>query len=273
MSRVAVSGATGRIGRTVVEMLRLQDRSVQGISRTAKPGFMTWDDLDLSGFDAVIHLAGEPLAQRWTDAAKERIRSSRVETTRKLVEALRTADPRPSVLVSQSADGAYRKGFIGEVVAAWEAEARKAEELGVRVAITRTGVVITKDHGALEKMLLPFKLGVGGPVAGGDQPFPWIHLSDAASAILFALSSKSVSGPIDVVAPGLVDNKEFTKALGRALHRPTFMPVPRFAMKLLYGEMEQMVTEGVKIEPTELQQLGFRFQYPTIDEALKAELG
>lgn len=272
MSKVAVSGATGRIGGTVVELLRLQERAVYGISRTVRAGFMTWDDLDFSGFEAVIHLAGEPLAQRWTKAAKERIRSSRVETTRKIVEALRVADPRPRVLVSQSADGAYRKGFIGEVVHAWEAEARKAEELGVRVAITRTGVVLTKDHGALEKMLLPFKLGVGGPVAGGDQPFPWIHLTDAAEAMLFALDCKSWSGPVDVVAPGQVNNREFSKALGRVLHRPAVMPVPRFAMKLLYGEMEQMVTEGVKIEPTELQRLGFRFQYPTIDAALEAEL-
>lgn len=273
MNRIAVTGATGRIGRTVVEMLRLRDQSPIGVSRTAKAGFMTWDALDLSGFDAVIHLAGEPLAQRWTAKAKEEIRSSRVETTRKVVDALRAADPRPRVLISQSADGAYRKGFVGEVVAAWEAEARKAEELGVRVVITRTGVVITKDHGALEKMLLPFRLGVGGPVAGGDQPFPWVHLYDVAHAMMFLLDNESASGPIDVVAPGQVNNREFSKALGRALNRPALMPVPRFAMKLLYGEMEQMVTEGVRIEPTELQQLGFSFQYPTIDQALKAEFG
>ena len=273
MGRIAVTGATGRIGREVVERLRLRDQEVVGVSRTARPGFMTWDDLDLSGFDAVIHLAGEPLDQRWTDSAKEKIRSSRVDTTRRLVEALAAADPRPRVLVSQSADGIYRQGgFLREVVEAWEAEARKAEALGVRVVITRTGVVLTKDHGALKKMLLPFRLGVGGPVAGGDQPFPWVHVADVAAAITFLLDHAEASGPIDVVAPGQVTNREFTKALGRALHRPTVMPVPGLAMKLLYGEMAQMVTEGVVIEPTELQQLGFGFAHPTIDSALAAEL-
>ena len=269
--KVAVSGATGRIGREVARLLRERGDEVTGISRSAGPGFMTWDELDLSGFDGVIHLAGEPLAQRWTKAAKERIRSSRVDTTRRIVDALREASPRPGVLISQSADGAYRKGFVGEVVAAWEAEARKAEELGVRVVITRTGVVLTKDHGALQKMLLPFRAGVGGPVAGGDQPFPWVHIHDVVAAMMFLLDSDA-SGPIDVVAPGQVDNREFSKALGRALHRPAVMPVPRLAMKLLYGEMEQMVTEGVAIEPAKLRELGFRFAYPDLESALAAEL-
>ena len=272
--RVAVTGATGRIGREVAELLRARDDEVVGVSRTPRPGFTTWDELDLSGFDAVVHLAGEPLDQRWTSAAKERIRSSRVDTTRRLVDAIRNADPRPRVLVSQSAEGVYRgDGFLREVVEAWEGEARTAEELGLRVVITRMGVVLTKDHGALKKMLLPFRLGVGGPVAGGRQPFPWVHLHDAARALVFALDSSDASGPVDVVAPGRVDNREFSKALGRALHRPALMPVPRFAMKALYGEMEQMVTEGAELEPTRLQELGFGFTYPTIDTALKAELG
>lgn len=270
--RVAVSGATGRIGRAVTELLRERGDEVTGVSRRPGAG-MTWDDLDLSGFDGVVHLAGEPLDQRWTKAAKERIRSSRVDTTRRLVEALRAAEPRPRVLVSQSGDGIYRGGFLREVIEAWEAEARTAEELGLRVVITRTAVVITKDHGALKKMLLPFRLGVGGPVAGGDQPFPWIHVDDAARALVFVLDNEEATGPIDVVAPAQVDNKQFSKALGRALHRPALMPVPRFAMKALYGEMEQMVTEGVVLEPTRLRELGFGFTHPTIDSALEAELG
>lgn len=270
--RVAVTGVTGRIGREVAGELRGRGDEVVGVSR--KPGQgMTWDDLDLSGFDAVIHLSGEPLDQRWTAAAKERIRSSRVDTTRKVVDALRDAQPRPRVLISQSAEGIYRgDGFLREVVEAWEAEARKAEELGVRVVITRTGVVITRDHGALKKMLLPFRLGVGGPVAGGDQPFPWVHVTDAARAMMFALDNEGAAGPIDVVAPGQVDNRGFTKALGRALHRPTVMPIPGVAMKLLYGEMAQMVTGGVEISPTRLQQLGFEFRYADVELALSAEL-
>ena len=272
--RVAVTGASGRIGREVAGLLRERGDEVVPVSRSADGGAMTWDALDLSGFDAVIHLAGEPLDQRWTDAAKERIRSSRVDLTRRLVDALREADPRPRVLVSQSAEGVYRdSGFLREVVQAWEAEAGRAADLGVRVAITRMGVVLTKDHGALKKMLLPFRLGVGGPVAGGSQLFPWVHVADAAAAIVFCLDDDRASGPLDVAAPQVVDNREFSRALGRALHRPAVMPVPRFALKLLYGEMEQMVTEGSRVEPSRLQELGFSFRHATIDDALEAELG
>jgi uncharacterized protein (TIGR01777 family) len=274
--RVAVTGATGAIGGAVVRLLRERGDAVVAVSRNpgaAEIDAMSWDELDLSGFDGVIHLAGEPLDQRWTDATKERIRSSRVDTTRRVVEALGRAEPRPRVLVSQSAEGIYREdGFLPEVVRAWEAEARKAEGLGVRVAITRTGVVLTRTHGALKKMLLPFKLGVGGPVAGGRQPFPWIHLDDAARALVFCLDDERVSGPLDVVAPQQVDNREYSKALGRALHRPAVLPVPGFALSLLYGEMGQMVTGGSVMTPERLLELGFEFRYADVDSALSAEL-
>src|SRR2546423_10574889 len=194
--RVAVTGATGTIGREVVRLLQERGDEVVAVSRdpdSAGLPAVGWVELDLSGFDGVIHLAGEQLAQRWSDDAKKRILDSRVEGTRRVVEALRAADPRPGVLVSQSAEGYYPRaqervtedagpgsGFLSEVVQAWEAEARKAEDLGVRVVTTRTGVVLSKAGGALPKMLFPFKLGVGGPVAGGDQPFPWVHVGDAA---------------------------------------------------------------------------------------------
>jgi uncharacterized protein (TIGR01777 family) len=286
--RVAVTGATGTIGSVVVRELRARGDEVVAVSRRpdqAGMPAMSWDALDLSGFDGVIHLAGEPLAQRWTDAAKQRIRESRELGTRNVVAALRVADPRPPVLISQSAEGIYPRGdapvsedappgsgFLSEVVQAWEREARAAEELGVRVAITRTGVVLSRAGGALPKMLTPFRLGVGGPVAGGSQPFPWVHVDDAAGALIFALDNPQARGPINVVAPDKHTNRTFTKALGRAIHRPTVFPVPAAAMKILYGEMASTVLEGSNPDPAKLLALGYRFRHPDLDEALRDEL-
>jgi uncharacterized protein len=287
--RVAVTGATGTIGREVVRLLKERGDEVVAVSRdpaSAGMDAMGWDALDLSGFDGVIHLAGAPLDQRWTDAGKARIRDSRVDGTRRVVEALRAADPRPPVLVSQSAEGYYPRGdapvgedsppgsgFLSETVQAWEGEARKAEELGVRVVTTRTGVVLARGGGALPKMLTPFKLGVGGPVAGGSQPFPWVHVADAAGALVFMLDNDAASGPVNVVAPDKQTNKTFTKALGRAIRRPTVFPVPGFAISLLYGEMGSTVTEGSNPDPSKLESLGFRFSRPQLEAALHDEVG
>jgi uncharacterized protein (TIGR01777 family) len=250
------------------------------------PGTVDWDGLDLSGFDAVINLAGSPIDQRWNEENKEKIRYSRLDSTRRVVDALRAAGPRPSVLVSQSAEGYYPRsdkpvredsapgsGFLSEVVKAWEAEARKAEELGVRVVTARTGVVLSKQGGALKKMLIPFRFGVGGPVAGGEQPFPWVHVSDAADALIFLMDTPSASGPVNVVAPDKQTNKTFTKALGHAIHRPTVFPVPSLAIKMLYGEMGSTVTEGSNPDPGKLEQLGYRYNQPRLDDALRSELG
>jgi uncharacterized protein (TIGR01777 family) len=286
--RVAVTGATGTIGTVVTRELEARGDSVVAVSRnpgSAGRPAIGWDDLDLSGFDGVIHLAGEQLAQRWSDDAKRRIRESRELGTRGLVEALAAADPRPAVLVSQSAEGFYPRsaapvsedtapgsGFLSEVVQAWEREARRAEELGVRVAIARAGVVLSRDGGALPKMLLPFKFGVGGPVAGGGQPFPWVHVDDAAGALIFLLDTEAARGPVNVVAPDKQTNKTFTKALGHAIHRPTVVPVPALGMKLLYGEMSQTVTEGSNPDPSKLESLGYRFRQPKLEEALAHEL-
>jgi uncharacterized protein len=286
--RVAITGATGTIGREVVRQLRERGDEVIGVSRdpyaSTDLDAMSWDTIDLSGCDGVIHLAGSPIDQRWTESGKKKILDSRVETTRKVVDALRTADPRPAVLVSQSAEGYYPRGsapvsedsppgsgFLTDVVMAWEAEARKAEELGVRVVITRTGLVLARDGGPLKKMMLPFKLGVGGPVAGGEQPFPWIDVADAAGAMIFMLDTNGASGPVNLVAPETHTNKTFTKALGRAIHRPTVMPVPEFALKVLYGEMGSTVTEGSNPDPAKLLALGYQFLHPTLASALDAE--
>lgn len=282
--RVAVTGATGLIGREIVRRLQERGDEVIGVSRdpyAAKIDAMSWETIDLCGCDGVIHLAGSPIDQRWTEAGKKRIRESRVDSTRRVVAALGEADPRPRVLVSQSAEGYYPRGdalvgedsqpgtgFLSEVVDAWESEARNAEALGVRVVRTRTGVVLSRKGGALKKMMTPFKLGVGGPVAGGDQPFPWVSLADAAGAMIFLLDTEGASGAVNVVAPDKHTNKTFTKALGKAIHRPTVMPVPTLALKLLYGEMGSTVTEGANPDPAKLEGLGYRFERPQLDEAL-----
>jgi uncharacterized protein (TIGR01777 family) len=283
--RVAVTGGTGTIGREVVRRLRERGDDVVIVSREPGDATVTWDQLDLSGFDGVIHLAGSPIDQRWTDAGKKRIRESRVDSTRRVVDALRSAEPRPKVLVSQSAEGYYPRGnspvsedsppgsgFLSETVQAWEAEARKAEESGVRVVTARTGVVLSRNGGALPKMLTPFKLGVGGPVAGGDQAFPWIHVGDAAGALIFLLDTAAASGAVNVVAPDKHTNKTFTKALGKAIKRPTFFPVPSFAIKMLYGEMGSTVTEGSNPDPSKLERLGFSYDKPRLEDALRSEL-
>jgi uncharacterized protein (TIGR01777 family) len=286
--RVAVTGATGTIGSEVVRQLRARDDDVVVVSRdptSAGPGAVGWEGLDLSGFDGVINLAGSPIDQRWSDEGKRKIRDSRLDSTRRIVDALRTADPRPRVLVSQSAEGYYPRGsapvseesgpgagFLSTVVEAWEAEAHKADELGVRVVTARTGVVLSRNGGALPKMLTPFKFGVGGPVAGGEQPFPWIHVSDAAGALIFLLDTEAATGAVNVVSPDSQTNKTFTKTLGKAIHRPTVFPVPSFAIKMLYGEMGSTVTEGSNPDPSKLQQLGYGYNKPRLEDALHSEL-
>lgn len=287
--RVAVTGATGTIGREVVRQLRERDDEVVAVSRNpASAGLeaVGWDGLDLSGFYGVINLAGSPIDQRWTDEGKKKIRDSRLDSTRRVVEALRSADPRPQVLVSQSAEGYYPRGdapvaedsgpgrgFLSEVVQAWEAEARKGEDLGVRVVTARTGVVLSRAGGALAKMLTPFKLGVGGPVAGGDQPFPWIHVGDAAGALIFLLDTDAARGPVNVVAPEKHTNKTFTKTLGKVIRRPTVFPIPSLAIKMLYGEMGSTVTQGSNPDCAKLEQLGYRYDNPRLEDALRSELG
>jgi uncharacterized protein len=240
-----------------------------------------------SGCDGVINLLGEPLAQAWTDSAKRSIRDSRVLGTRNLVEGLRAVEPPPRVLVSQSASGYYgahgdeevdeswppQSGdFLADVLAEWEEEARSAEQIGMRVVMTRTGLVLSAG-GALEKMLPPFKLGIGGPVAGGRQYVPWVHVEDAAGALVHCLDTDSASGPVNVCAPEPVTNAEFSRTLGRVLGRPAVVPVPRLALKVLYGEMAVTVTTGVRMVPRRLEELRYAFQHPKLEEALRSAIG
>lgn len=304
--RVTVTGATGMLGRRLVEELLERGDEVTVLSRDAakadrlfrgRARAATWADPKgeqppadaLRDRDGVVHLLGEPVAQRWTDAARAEIRDSRVLATRNVVAALRALPDgeRPAALVSQSASGFYGPrgaepvseseppgdDFLAQVCLDWEAEARAAAALGVRTALTRTGVVLSDSGGALEKMLPPFKLGVGGPVAGGRQYVPWIHTDDVVGALTFCLASAGAEGPINVTAPDPVTNAELSKALGRVLHRPAVAPVPGFAVKALYGEMAEIVTTGVRAVPTRLRELGYGFRQPHLEQALRLATG
>lgn len=304
--KVTVTGATGTLGAQLVKLLSSRGDEVTVLSRNAdsareKLGSgvrpLEWKNPkteappteSLAGQDAVIHLLGEPVAQRWSDDAKREIRESRVLSTRNLVAALRDVDAaqRPKVLVSQSATGWYgprgdepvdesepsADDFLAQVCVEWEAEARAAEDLGMRVALTRTGVVLSEDGGALEKMLPPFKLGVGGPVAGGDQYVPWIHTDDVVGALAFTLDTEGASGPVNLTAPEPVTNRELSKTLGRVLKRPALAPVPALAIKALYGEMAIIVTTGVRAVPKRLRELGYVFREPDLERALRSATG
>jgi uncharacterized protein (TIGR01777 family) len=292
--QVTVTGASGRIGSLLVDRLKARGDAVTILSRSPDRG-VAWDPSAgpapaeaLRGRDAIVHLAGEDVAQRWTGAAKQRIAESRELGTRNLVAGIAALDPaeRPKVLVSGSAGGYYGPrgdeevdestgpgdDFLARVCIAWEREAQAAEPLGVRVVRIRTGVVLDKDGGALAKMLPPFKLGAGGPVAGGRQWLPWIHRDDEVGILLAAIDDDRWTGPVNACAPNPVTNKDFSKALGRALHRPAVAPVPALAIKLLYGEMAQIVTTGVRMVPKRAAELGYAFAHPELDEALRAAL-
>lgn len=301
--RLTVTGATGLIGTRLLAALTTRGDEVTVLTRDpartrerlgAAIETVAWDPVGepapaaaLSGRDGVVHLAGEPMAQRWSDAAKERIRTSRETGTANLVAGLRACDPRPGVLVSASGVGYYGPrgdeeldeaaspgdDFVAQVCVAWERAARSAESLGLRVAIMRTGVVLDPGGGgALAKMLPPFKAGVGGPVAGGRQWLSWIHVDDVVGLYLAALDGGGWSGPVNATAPQPATNAGFSKALGRALHRPAVLPVPRLALRVLYGEMEQIVTTGQRAVPVRPLALGYRYAHPELDEALRSAL-
>lgn len=291
--RITVTGASGRIGARLVDHLRQRGDDVTVLSRSAERG-VRWDPTAepapaaaLEGRDAVVHLAGEDVAQRWTADAKARIRESRVAGTRNLVAGLSAIEDRPGVLVSGSASGYYGPrgdepvdessspgdDFLAQVCVGWEREAQAAASLGMRVVRVRTGVVLDREGGALAKMLPPFKLGVGGPVAGGRQAMPWIHVDDEVGILLAALDDDRWSGPVNACAPHPVTNREFSKALGRVLQRPAVAPVPALAVRALFGEMASIVTTGVRMVPARALELGYAFAHPELDEALRATLG
>lgn len=294
MTRIAVTGGTGRLGSLLVQELTRRGDEVTILTRHPgkRPNDVGYDPLNepapteaLAGRDAVVHLAGEDIAQRWNDETMGRIKQSRELGTRNLVAGIAAADPRPRALISASAVGYYGHrpdpidedappgdDVLADVCVAWEREAEKAAELGLRVVRVRTGVVLDRHGGALAKMLLPFRLGVGGPVAGGRQPLPWIHYEDVVGIYLQAIDDERWSGAVNATAPEPVSNKEFSRALGRALRRPAIAPVPGFAIRLLYGGMAKLVIEGQNARPRRTLELGYRHRHPDLDEALRSAL-
>jgi uncharacterized protein len=291
--RVTVTGGSGLIGTTLVAALRARGDDVTLLSRTGAGGAVVWEPLAgpapaaaLAGADAVVHLAGEPIAQRWTERAREAIRDSRSAGTANLVAGIAAAPDAPRVLVSANAVGFYGdrgaerltedslpgRGFVAEVCVAWEQAALAARSLGVRVCVLRTGVVLDRRGGALAKMLPPFRLGVGGPVAGGRQYVAWIALEDLCGLYLAALGDERFEGAFNATAPAPVTNAELSRALGRALHRPALAPVPAAALRLLYGDMAEIVTASQNAVPARALALGHAFRKPELDAALEAAL-
>lgn len=298
--KVLVTGATGFVGREVVKQLLANGDEVIVLTRNVakaalKMGsqcrYFQWQDTSLlppleafEGAEGVINLMGEGIAdKRWDEEQKKRIYESRITSTANLVEAMEGLKIKPSVLVSASAVGIYGNrdnediteassiadDFLANVCNDWEREASRALELDVRVVTIRTGVVLGRGGGALKKMLPPFKLGIGGKLGTGHQYMSWIHVNDLASMYIEALKNPEMKGPYNGTAPYPVTNEEFTKCLGKTLKRPTFASVPAFALKFLFGEMSVVLLEGQKVLPVKFKEMKFRFQYPTLEKALK----
>lgn len=292
--RILITGATGLVGTALqksfvekgYELLlasRSEPKSESYIQWSIEDGFAEHEKLE--GLDAVVHLAGESVnGLRWTDEKKKAIRDSRVFGTRALVKALSQLKTRPKVLVAASAIGFYgERGdeelsesstagdtFLAEVAREWEGEARRAEDAGIRTVLLRTGIVLSKDGGALGTMLLPFKLGVGGVVGGGKQWMSWISLDDQIAAINFAIENESIRGAVNAVSPNPVTNEEFTKTLGEVLYRPTFLPLPEFVVSMALGEMgDALLLASTRVLPKRLEDAGFKFQYPELKSALE----
>jgi len=293
--RITLTGATGFLGTELVGLLQKDGHDLRFLSRkaTGSPAHFAWDPItapppaaSLEGADAVIHLAGEPVAQRWTDDVKRKIRLSRVQGTNNLVAALTALPVRPKTLICASAIGYYGSrggdvltepaaagtGFLPEVCVEWEQAAGAARALGIRVVTPRIGVVLGKEGGALKKMLPPFRLGAGGPLAGGRQWMSWIHVEDMVRLIAFALNTQALEGAVNAASPAPVTNAGFTRALGAALHRPAFFPVPEFALRALYGEMAGILLDSQRAIPAAAQAAGFQFLHPSLAETLRGLL-
>jgi uncharacterized protein (TIGR01777 family) len=291
---ITITGASGFLGTKLLHRLLRDGHTLHVLGRKRKSDlpaevkFSAWDAMredpppeSIGEADAVIHLAGEPVAQRWSNEVKRRIRESRSLGTRRLVAAIGKLSGRPRVLVSASASGYYGdrgeevltessapgNGFLAEICTEWEREARAAENAGVRVASVRIGLVLGKEGGALKQMLTPFRLGVGGRLGSGRQWMPWIHVDDLIEMFVLAME-RDVSGPMNGAAPNPVRNLEFTAALARAIHRPAIIPVPRFALDLLFGEMAQIVFASQRMVPKAAEAAGFRFRFAELGSAL-----
>ena len=296
--KVLISGSHGLIGRAVVPFLTAGGHGVVPLVRAdpaRTPGAVRWnpeqgtiDSAALEGFDAVVHLAGDNIFGRWTAQKKARIYGSRVDGTRLLAQALANLARPPKTLITASAIGYYGHraadvvdedsapgmGFLANVVREWEAAAAPAAERGIRVVNLRFGVVLSAAGGALATMLPPFRLGAGGPVGDGRQYMSWVAIDDVIGAILHALGTHELSGPVNVVAPTVVTNREFASTLGRVLARPAVLPLPAFIVKLAFGEMgEELLLASTRVQPKRLQESGYPFRFPELEGALRHTLG
>jgi uncharacterized protein (TIGR01777 family) len=295
--RIAISGASGLVGKPLCARLEAHGWSVRRLVRgaSAGPDDIAWDPargtLDaagLEGLDAVVHLAGENLsAGRWTPERKAAIRRSRVDGTELLARTLAGLRRPPRVLISASAIGWYGdrgdeplgedaapgSGFLAEVCTAWEAATEPARAAGIRVVLLRTGVVLAGDGGALPRMLAPFRLFAGGKVGSGRQWVSWIAHEDVLGAIEHLLHAEGVAGPVNLVAPGLATNAELTRTLGHVLRRPAWLRVPSFALRAAFGEMSTLLLASARVEPRKLLASGFRFRHETLESAVRAALG
>jgi len=295
--KLIITGATGFIGWVLVERLRKQSHSLVLLSRkplsqqnTSREKWLTWEpgmggawEGAIDGADGIIHLAGEPIAaKRWTKAQKEKLRTSRIDTTGSLVNAVAKARVKPRFMISSSAVGYYGSrgdetlteesppgnDFLSRLCVEWEDEARKAEGHGVRLALLRTGIVLGKGKGALAKMVPPFKMFLGGRLGSGRQWMPWIHIDDEVGLIHFLMENENARGAFNATAPNPVTMSEFSSALGKALNRPAWAPVPASVLTLLLGEMAEMLLAGQRALPSSAEQLGFRFKYKNVANAL-----
>ncbi len=277
--KILMSGSHGLIGAALFERLRAEDHEVERLSRDlSKP-------INFKGVDAVVHLAGESIAEgRWNAAKKERIERSRVDGTAALARQIAESEDKPSIFISASAIGYYGdrfaetlteksepgSGFLPAVCSQWEAATQPAEEAGVRVVKLRTGIVLSAEGGALKKMLFPFKMGGGGILGDGKQYMSWISLDDMVGAIRFLLLDTELDGPVNLVAPNAVTNHEFTKTLGKTLRRPTLLPMPAFAARMLFGEMaDALLLSGARVVPEKLSAAGYTFEHEDLKSALE----
>ena len=294
---ILIAGASGLIGRALARALSSDGRQVKRLVRrpASRPDEVSWhpdrgeiDPHAMDGADAVVNLTGENLSQRWTTDARRRIRDSRVQATTLLARSVAGSNPRPRVFLSASAMGIYGThrddpidesaslgdDFLASVSKEWEASTAPAADAGVRVAFSRTGLVLARDGGVLAKLLLPFRLGLGGTLGAGHQWMSWIALTDVVRALRFMLETESLDGPVNVVGPNPVTNAEFTDTLGHVLGRPTFTIVPAFALKLALGQMaEDTALASQRVVPRRLNEAGFRFELPGLEEALRKEIG
>jgi uncharacterized protein len=281
--KIAISGASGFVGSALKVKFAEHEIISIGVKDFAK------SDLEfaalIDGCDALINLAGAPIIARWSDEYKEILRSSRIDTTAKIVIAIKNAQNKPKLLISTSAVGIYTNkmtnseddneianDFLGKLCQEWEAEALKAQEDGVRVAIFRFGIVLGKGGGALAKMLTPFKLGLGGVIGSGKQAFSWIHIDDLMRAFEFVINDESLNGVYNLTAPEPTTNEGLTGALAHALHRPAFLPVPEFALRLIYSDGAKVLTDGQIAVPKRLLESGFKFSFSNIEYAIKASI-